>query len=74
MVSLFGFFLKFNVRFEVFLRSKRYTVDTGEHFVAFISFPVRPRNLSKLERLDRFGVHNVWTYAHIYIFALLIEG
>ena len=51
VVAFFRFFDKFEIIVEFLLGSERRALNTGEHFVVFIVFPIRSRLSHYLERL-----------------------
>ena len=73
VVAAFGFFLLFDVFFELTFLFESRGVNTGEHLIFFAAFPIRARKAHKLERLYFAGRGKVRTFAKVGKRALLIE-
>ena len=74
VVAPLGFLKQFEVRVELLLGLERRPVDAGQHLVVLVVLPVRARLTHNLERLERLGVGQVGTDAHIDVVALLEEA
>ena len=65
---------KLEVLVEVLLRGEGDAVDAREHLVVLVAPPVGARDARELEGLERLGVGEVRTDAHVDVLALLVEG
>ena len=63
-----------HVLVELFLGGKGDAVDAGEHLVVLVALPVGARDAGELKGLQRLGVADVGTDAHVDVVALLVEG
>ena len=69
-----GFLLLLFPGFQLFLVAESNAVDAGQHLVLFVILPVSAALLGDLERLQRLGVGQVGSDAHINVLALLVEA
>ena len=74
VVALLGLLQHVHVLVELFLGGKGDAVDAGEHLVVLVTLPVGARDAGKLKGLQRLGIADVGTNAHVDIVALLVEG
>ena len=74
VVALLGLLQHVHVLVELFLGGKGDAVDAGEHLVVLVALPVGARDAGELKGLQRLGVADVGTDAHVDVVALLVEG
>ena len=73
VVTFFCFFEHYEIIVKFFLAGKCNAVDTCEHCVVFVVFPVCARLCCDFEGLETFCIAKVWACAHIYVVALGIK-
>ena len=74
VVALTGLLLLLLPGVQLLLIVEGNTVDAGQHLVLFVVLPVSAGLLGDLERLQRLGVAQVGSDAHIDVLALLVEA
>ena len=74
MIALFRLFEKFEIIVKLLLGCKSGALDSCEHLIVFVVFPVCARLPHNLERFKSLRVCEVRAYAHVDVFTLLIEG
>ena len=74
VVALTGLLLLLLPSVQLFLITESHAVDAGQHLVFLVVLPVCAGLLGDLEGLQRLGVGQVGSDAHIDIFALLEEA
>ena len=74
VIALTGLLLLLLPGFQLFLVVECHAVDTGQHLVFLVVLPVCAGLLGDLEGLQRLGVGQVGSDAHIHVLALLEEA
>ena len=74
MVALLGLLEQAHVLVKLLLGGKGNAVHAREHLVVLVVFPIGTGNAGELEGLERLGIADVGTDAHVDVLALLVEG